>query len=97
MPSVYLGIGNSDDGTDNRLSQRGWSDFIKDVDDEVASIATEALRWFSAPDDPWQSAVWLLHFKSNERLEAARKQAIKVRERYIQRSVAWTIADTTFI
>lgn len=91
--SVHLAIGNTDD----KLSSREWAEFIKDVDTQVASIATQAMRWFSAPDDPWQSACWMLMFKNEQRLLAAQRTVIKLRRQYRQDSVAWTLGEAVFI
>lgn len=94
MPSAYLAIGNSDD----KLTQREWSEFIKEVDDRVSSMATEVHgRWFSAPDDPWQNACWSLHFKSDERLLDAARTIVEIRRTYKQESAAWTVAEPVFI
>src|SRR5687768_6435898 len=52
----YVCIGNSDD----KLSQREWSNFIDDVDEFCEVGFHTHGRWFSAPDVQWQSACWCI-------------------------------------
>jgi hypothetical protein len=93
-PAVYLSVGN----TDGMLSPQAWSEFIKAIEARVASMATEALCWFSDPRDPWQSACWMFQFKTLGRFATAQAIVTNIRKEYHQDSAAWAfVPETKFI
>lgn len=93
-PTVYLSIGN----TDGKLSPQAWSEFVNTIDIRVASMATEALWWFSNPRDPWQSSCWMLQFMNEPTFLAAQALVTEIRKQYRQDSAAWAfVAETKFI
>ncbi len=73
---VYISIGNSDD----KLTQREWSEFVADVDRSLRwwcneNASTAALNspagrihghWLSASDSPWQNACWCVEYVDHE-------------------------------
>ena len=82
---VYLSIGNSDD----KLTQREWSNFWVRIAGEVVSLAsTTHGAWFSNPAGPWQNACWCLEFTSEADAKEAREMATEIRKEYRQDSVA---------
>jgi hypothetical protein len=88
---VYLSIGNSDD----KLTQREWSEFYVRIAAEVASLASTIHgAWLSHPAVPWQNACWCLEF-SNGAAEEAREVATEIRREYKQDSVAWAEVPVT--
>lgn len=92
---VYVSIGNSDD----KLTQREWSQFVWQFSAEVVGRALNVHgSWFSRPADPWQNACWCLEFASDETAARAKAAATAVRKRFRQDSAAWAPApETEFI
>jgi len=96
---VYVDIGNSDD----RLTQREWSDFIFAVQKIVdwTCFTLHGVR-FSAPADPWQNASWCVGFADNPH---GRSSALSLRAAlarlaadFHQNSIAWNqVNETEFI
>lgn len=89
--TVYASIGNSDD----KLGQREWADFVREMTTLVGRYASEVYGWwFSTPDKPWQNAVcaFLLDTYQVERL---RVELTALRVAYRQDSVAWAVAART--
>jgi hypothetical protein len=71
---AYICIGNSDD----KLPQERWASFIGDVDRAVGQVGAWKGgqvhgRWFSAPDAPWQNAVWCLQLPDDQLIVMALK------------------------
>jgi hypothetical protein len=89
--TVYMSIGNSDD----KLTQREWSEFYVRMAAEVASLAQIHGAWFSNPAGPWQNACWCLEFASEAIAKIARDTAAEIREKYRQDSVAWAEVPVT--
>lgn len=90
---VYVSIGNSD----NKLTQEEWVNFIDAVENAVDRQAGQVHgRWFSAPDSAFQN--FCICF---ELIPALAEDMIRrmgyLRERYRQDSIAWAVAETTFI
>lgn len=97
---VYISIGNSDD----KLTQKEWTDFIADVDDDVQGSGHIHGRWFSAPDVEWQSACWCVEIdESFNRGPEVRAQRLKANlavhaRTYGQDSIAWAeVKETEFL
>jgi hypothetical protein len=94
MPfTVYVSIGNSDD----KLTQREWSEFVGDVDDAVCLFAdTIHGSWYSLPNKAWQNACWA--FEVNPvRACALKDQLARLADRYRQDSIAYAFASPQFI
>lgn len=90
---IVVQIGNSDD----KLSQKSWSDFFKEVHETVKAFA--ASMYFTGTSDghaPWQNATFV--FSVDEVfVDALKHKLTEIRGRYSQDSVAWSVCDTTFI
>jgi hypothetical protein len=98
MPTIYVSIGNSDD----KLTQAQWSEFVKDFNNLI--LAWEASgrvveihgRWASDSTSHWQNAAWC--FDSHGQSEAFMQQDLQaLAAKYNQDSIAWAVAETTFI
>lgn len=93
MKTVTLQIGNSDD----KLTQKEWSEFVIKVGALVRCYTTE-VHFFACSEGarPWQNACWIfgLHnrdiFVLTERLRS-------IRAEFKQDSVAWTEGETEFV
>jgi hypothetical protein len=90
---VYLSIGNSDD----KLTQAEWCSYNLEISTMVVSYATKIHgAWSSNPVGPFQNSAWCLEF-SGAVANEAKNNAIEVRKKWRQDSVAWAIAETEFI
>lgn len=95
---VYISIGNSDD----KLTQKGWSNFVADVDDDVEAAGHVHGRWFSAPDVEWQSACWCVDIDERNRFTGYDVGVRQLRDKltthartYGQDSIAWAEVKET--
>jgi len=94
---VYVSIGNSDD----RLTQRQWSDFVLVVDQALTGAAARGHAtvhgsWRSLPDAPWQNACWCIEFEAEQvAVEPLRELLADVAGDYHQDSIAWAEVKTT--
>lgn len=93
MKTITIQIGNSDD----KLSQREWSDFVAEVAATVKSLA-ETVHFFGGAENwaQWQNACWVftIHPQFISKLSDI---LASVRKGYKQDSIAWTEGETTFI
>jgi hypothetical protein len=93
MTTVHVSIGNSDD----KLSQREWSEFTRYVAITMRLRCEEIHgEWYSLPNSRWQNAcvVGEVH---DDRLEALRSELSTLRATYGQDAVAWLAGSTAFI
>lgn len=89
---VCIGIGNSDD----KLTQRGWADFIGAIDFEIAAEHCQIHgRWFSAPDSAFQNAGFLIDRPVD--VESMKRHLASIAGRYRQDSIAWLEGETAFL
>ena len=93
MITVYVSIGNSDD----KLSQREWSDFTKETYAEVLHCSAQLHgTWASISTDPYQNACYCFEIREN-RIPALKRALGKIAARHNQDSIAWAVADTEFV
>lgn len=91
MPTIVVTIGNSDD----KLSQREWSDFWSKTATLVHQEAKHLHGEFLAhPASPWQNASWLFEGEFTARL---RNRLAEIAKAYGQDSIAVTVGDTKFV
>lgn len=91
MKTVCVMIGNSD----NKLSQREWSEFCKDLRSIMGQLATET--HFDATSEgshPWQNLCVVAQI---EDLDFLRLQLSHVAAAYGQDSVAILVGETQFV
>jgi hypothetical protein len=94
---VYISIGNSDD----KLTQRQWSDFVLVVDHALNGAVNRghaALHgsWRSPSDAPWQNACWCIEFEAGlVAVGPLRELLAGVASDFHQDSIAWTEVKTT--
>jgi hypothetical protein len=89
--TVYASIGNSDD----KLSQREWSEFVREMEHIVGRHASQVYGWwFSMPDAPWQNAV-VAFLLDTHKADQVRAEMSKLRAAYRQDSIAWAEAPRT--
>ena len=98
--ATVIAIGNSDD----RLTQREWSAFWSECNDEVqyygrlAGVQVHG-TWLSEPTAPFQNAGWSLSWP-DELLHLSRDLKNQLREilpKYRQDSLAWTTGTTELV
>jgi hypothetical protein len=89
--SIYVSIGNSDD----KLTQKEWSEFCNDLHTEIIAFRGSIHgRWFSASSDIYQNAC--ICFEISDSNAKRLKGALKVLARqYGQDWIAWAEAELT--
>lgn len=89
--TVYVSIGNSDD----KLTQKEWSEFYSNVDASVRDSATCVYgAWLSSPESRWQNACWCFEvLKVDE--DALKSKLVEAAHNYRQDSIAWAEAPET--
>jgi hypothetical protein len=93
MITVYVSIGNSDD----KLTQNDWSHFYAWTADRIDRHAWKVHgRWFSDPSSPWQNAAWCFEIAPHA-AESLKRALAATALVYRQDSIAWAVAETTFI
>lgn len=94
---VCFALGNSDD----KLSQQVWSEFVVDayrmVGEVVKTGAQVHFAGFSAPDVPWQNALWAIEMPADAPwlIGQLRSALADLAGRYGQDSIAWWTAEKT--
>ena len=87
---VYVSVGNSDD----KLSQRQWSDFVDEVHVLLLNRGKLHGAWFSASHSEWQNACWCVELVQPV-VAGLQKTLVKLAEKYRQDSIAWAEAPVT--
>lgn len=91
--TVVISIGNSDD----KLTQKRWSEFIDDV---VWSIARYGLtihfNGYSVPTASWQNACWIIQVPE-EHIHQIGFELSRIADKYQQDSIALLIGETEFV
>jgi hypothetical protein len=92
MKTITIQISNTDD----RLTQAKWSEFVKEIQNSVSKYATVHFFGTSAGEAAWQHAAWVLVCEppGYEHLLADIK---RIRQLFLQKSVAWTEGETVFV
>jgi hypothetical protein len=93
---IYVSIGNSDD----KLTQQRWSDFTREVHEEVRAIASQIHGvWASLPMQPYQNMCFCFELGLNADKDAKylRGRFAELASEYQQDSIAWAVAETEFI
>jgi len=95
MKTVTIQIGNTDD----KLTQRRWSEFIVRMDHLVHNVSSKVhFHGGSAFDSTWQNVAWVFEMGTNLAETGAFTGAIEeLRKRFNQDSVAVTIGETQFV
>jgi len=88
---VYISIDNSDD----KLSQKKWSNFWKVIDQLVRTGVDEIHGcWLSEPSSEFQNACWCVEFNSH-RAGILKNMLSTYARQYNQDSIAWAEAENT--
>lgn len=88
---VYISIGNSDD----KLTQKEWSDFCADTQDTVESFGHQTHGvWFSTPAGPWQNACWCFEIK-DDRIDRMKVALSVLARNYGQNWISWVQVPVT--
>lgn len=91
MKTITIQIGNSDD----KLTQKEWSMFIKNVDELILLWSYRVhFAGFSNPAMRWQNACWVFMIANPERIKA---ELTELGRKFRQDSIAWTEGKTEFI
>lgn len=92
MITVYVSIGNSDD----KLTQREWSWFVRDVGETLRKNAkTIHGEWHSASAGSFQNACWCAEFRDRHRADEVKARMQGWAGHYRQDSIAWAEAPHT--
>lgn len=87
--TVYVSIGNSDDG----LSQKQWAQYWRSVYELVLSFATEVHgAWLSSASSEHQNACWCFELEEDA-APIVRERLAMFAGRFAQDSIAWAVAD----
>lgn len=90
---LIIQIGNSD----NKLTQREWSSFCKEIDSIVSNTIPVHFSGHSLPDKPWQNACWVGEYTDEDDIQKMLNRIKLCRESYRQDSVAVTFGKTKLI
>lgn len=91
MKTVYVSIGNSDD----KLSQKEWSEFYAEVTMAVATHNSIVHgQWVSVAFSQWQNACWCFDIL-NEKIPLIKEKLATLAFKYQQESIAWVQVDET--
>lgn len=92
--TITIQIGNSDD----KLTQKEWSDYVEIVKQIVEVYALET-HFFGGSSNwqPWQNVAWVIRIFSDDTMESLVRNLKEVRAEYNQDSIAWTEGETKFI
>lgn len=94
MKTLTIQIGNSDD----KLTQKEWSQFVKEIKYLLSCFATETYFFGGAATyDSWQNVCWVIGCGENTDFEKLKWELKQIREKYKQDSVAVTWGSTDFI
>lgn len=91
--TVLIQIGNSDD----RLTQKLWSEYYSDVE-RLVDIYTEEVffKGCALPNSQYQNAAFIVLLEEKD-IDAFKKSLQNVRRKYFQNSIAIQIGETEFI
>lgn len=93
MKTVTIQIGNTDD----KLSQREWSEFVTLTEKLIASNCREVhFHGCSNPVAFWQNCAWVVNCPT-ENLKPLMEALVRLRKVFKQDSVAWTEGTTLFL
>jgi hypothetical protein len=84
MSFVYISIGNSDD----KLTQKEWSEFCAEVDGNLGVMAQKHGVWFSAPQSQWQNACWCFEVQ-DDWVPALKTILARLARHYKQEWISW--------
>lgn len=94
MKTAVIQIGNSDD----KLTQRDWSRFVKDVEFAVsASCGQIHFSGFSPGGEPWQNFCIVAQIDIDPGEDLLRGYLSELVEKYKQDSIALMIGETKFV
>lgn len=90
---VYISIGNSDD----KLSQKSWSEFHQIIDSVVRNRAKIVHgAWVSESTSEYQNACWCIEFTLGPAGRADFKDMLAMyADEYLQDSIAWAEVERT--
>lgn len=92
MKTVCVQIGNTDD----KLPQAGWSNFVTIADSCVRIFGK--VHFFGGSDwyKPWQNACWVFEIEE-EKIPPLKADLKRIREIFMQTSIAWLEGETLFL
>lgn len=93
-PTIYLGIGNSD----NKLTQQEWAEFLRELYDLLHRFPHKIHGWwYSGPAEPWQNAEVGFDLPRSQHADF-RAELVALRKKYRQESVSWAeVAEVEFL
>jgi len=90
--AVYIVIGNSD----NKLTQKEWSEFCEALDEavmrKVGSYLTVHGEWYSEPSSAYQNACWSVEIRAQHIAEALKTRLGFLCKEFKQDSIVWAVA-----
>lgn len=92
MKTITILIGNSDD----KLTQRKWSEYVTDFNVAIRSRATQIYFYGTSENtQPWQNACWVIEILSIDALYLL-DRLTEIRQKYLQDSFAYTVSESRF-
>lgn len=89
---VVISVGN----TDNRLTQKEWSDFVYEINNILERCCK--IHFFGGPANysMYQNACWWINIDKTE-IHSIRSVLMQIRINFKQDSIAWLSGKTEFI
>jgi hypothetical protein len=85
--NVVVSIGN----TDNKLTQKEWSDFVAEVNEEIERREVQVHFFGGSPNwTPWQNVAWILEINDVALAQRFLGEVQRIRAKYRQDS-AWVL------
>lgn len=93
MRTITVSIGNSD----NKLTQRQWSEFVNHIDSLIREISAQVHFFGGSPNwERWQNTAWV--FDCAREVTPDLKNSLKeYKQMYKQDSIAYIEGETEFL
>lgn len=93
VDTIIVQIGNSDD----KLDQKGWSDFVRFADHLIQNNGRVHFAGGSPASAPWQNYCWVFEPVDSDRMGFVRASLRTLCKKFDQDSIALTVGSTEFI
>lgn len=90
---MAISIGN----TDNKLSQREWSNFVNSVNDMLNILSDVHFFGGSSNWTPWQNVAWIVQIRETSDIRVINRRLTEACGRYFQTSIFTLRGEANFI